>query len=114
MLSAVLTFEFADDNFRYVIIKQATYMIIWTEKELIEHIKLLKDEENIREAMKKYNITKEEYFQICDDLKDTLYVGGETGDATVTGTINNTETNLLAGNIENLEPGKSNSVPLDF
>lgn len=43
---------------------------------------------------------------------ESLYVGGETDDATVTGTINNSTVNLLNGIILNLEEGKSNSQPL--
>ena len=39
---------------------------------------------------------------------DKLYVGGETEDSTVTGTINNVETNLIVGNINTLNVGRWN------
>ena len=37
---------------------------------------------------------------------DKFYVGGETEDSTVTGTINNVETNLIVGNINTLNVGR--------
>ena len=40
---------------------------------------------------------------------EKFYVGGETEDSTVTGTINNVETNLIGGNINTLNVGTSNS-----
>ena len=40
---------------------------------------------------------------------DKFYVGGETEDSTVTGTINAVETNLIGGNINTLNVGTSNS-----
>ena len=40
---------------------------------------------------------------------DKFYVGGEAEDSTVTGTINNVETNLIVGNINTLNVGTSNS-----
>lgn len=43
-----------------------------------------------------------------------LYIGGETGDAGVTGTVNQVKAYLLNGNIETLEPGKSNSKILEI
>lgn len=49
---------------------------------------------------------------MTDGTINNLYVGGETGDDEVTGIINNSEVNLLGGNIGTLEPGKSNSQPI--
>lgn len=43
-----------------------------------------------------------------------LYVAGETGDTSVTGTINGVRVNLLGGSIETLEPGKSNSQEIEI
>ena len=43
---------------------------------------------------------------------DKFYVGGETEDSTVTGTINNVEANLIGGNINTLNVGTSNSQEL--
>ena len=43
---------------------------------------------------------------------DNVYVGGETGDATVTGTVGKSTLSLVEGTIGTLEPGKSNSVEL--
>ena len=40
---------------------------------------------------------------------DKFYVSGEIEDSTVTGTINNVETNLIGGNINTLNVGTSNS-----
>lgn len=40
---------------------------------------------------------------------DNLYVGGETTDSTVTGIINNADISLIAGTVNTLEAGKSNS-----
>lgn len=40
---------------------------------------------------------------------DKFYVGGETEDSTVTGTIDIVDTNLIGGNIGSLNPGTSNS-----
>ena len=39
---------------------------------------------------------------------DKFYVGGDTEDSTVTGTINNVETNLIDGNINTLNVGRWN------
>lgn len=41
-----------------------------------------------------------------------FYVGGETEDKSVTGVINNINTYLISGNIENLDYGTSNGTPL--
>mgnify|MGYP000860734221 CR=1 FL=1 len=41
-----------------------------------------------------------------------FYVGGETEDKSVTGVINNINTHLISGNIENLDSGTSNGTPL--
>lgn len=43
-----------------------------------------------------------------------FYVGGETEDSSVTGTINQVKVELLGGNIETLEPGKSNSEKIEI
>lgn len=41
-----------------------------------------------------------------------FYIGGETGDSTVTGTLNQAQTALLDGVIVSLNAGKSNSQPI--
>ena len=43
---------------------------------------------------------------------DKFYVGGETEDKSVTGVINNINTHLISGNIENLDSGTSNGTPI--
>jgi len=43
---------------------------------------------------------------------DKFYVGGEAEDKSVTGVINNINTHLISGNIENLDSGTSNGTPL--
>lgn len=43
---------------------------------------------------------------------DKFYVGGETEDKSVTGIINNINTHLISGSIENLDSGTSNGTPL--
>ena len=43
---------------------------------------------------------------------DKFYVGSETEDKSVTGVINNINTHLISGNIENLDSGTSNGTPL--
>lgn len=46
-------------------------------------------------------------------IKD-LYLGGETGDSSVTGTISNIKTTIDGGKIETLSPGKSNNTEIDM
>ena len=43
---------------------------------------------------------------------DKFYVGGETEDKSVTGIINNINTYLISGSIENLDSGTSNGTPI--
>lgn len=43
---------------------------------------------------------------------DKFYVGGEAEDKSVTGVINNINTHLISGNIENLDSGTSNGTPI--
>lgn len=37
--------------------------------------KFIIDDSNAEECMKKYNLTYEEYQQVCEQLEETLYVG---------------------------------------
>ena len=43
-----------------------------------------------------------------------FFVGGKTGDLSVTGAINKAQINILSGTIEDLQPGISNSSTLDI
>ena len=52
------------------------------------------------------------YVKVDGGNIDKFYVGGETEDSTVTGTINNVEANLIGGNINTLNVGTSNSQEL--
>ena len=52
------------------------------------------------------------YVKVDGGTIDRFYVGGETEDSTVTGIINNVETNIISGNINTLNTGTSNGLEL--
>lgn len=54
------------------------------------------------------------YVKVDGGNIDKFYVGGETEDSTVTGTINNVETNLTGGNINTLNVGTSKNIICPF